>query len=123
MRAALAPHDLTHVQFVLLASLWWLEDHGEPPTQALLAEHAGTDAMMTSQVIRKLEDRALVLRTTDRSDARARRLALTAGGRATVTRALADVEDADAAFFASLGEDRGAFLRALGSVSRSPGES
>ena len=24
MRAALAPHDLTHVQFVLLTTTWWL---------------------------------------------------------------------------------------------------
>ena len=33
MRAALAPHDLTHVQFVLLASLWWLQEHSGRPTQ------------------------------------------------------------------------------------------
>jgi hypothetical protein len=26
MRAALAPHELTHVQYVLLASLTWLSD-------------------------------------------------------------------------------------------------
>src|SRR5262249_15030206 len=39
MRSVLTPHDLTHVQFVLLASLWWLEDHDDqPPTQARLAE-------------------------------------------------------------------------------------
>jgi hypothetical protein len=31
MRSVLKPHDLTHVQFVLLASLWWLQDHGDHP--------------------------------------------------------------------------------------------
>lgn len=41
MRAALAPHGLTHVQFVLLASLWWLQEHGsDGPSQAQLAEQA-----------------------------------------------------------------------------------
>ena len=55
----LEPYDLTHVQFVLLTSLWWLGDHEDrPPTQARLAQHAGTDPMMTSQVTRKLETRA-----------------------------------------------------------------
>src|SRR4029450_10195037 len=56
IRSVLEPHQLTHVQFVLLASLWWLSDHGDdPPTQTRLAQQAGTDPMMTSQVIRKLE--------------------------------------------------------------------
>ena len=57
----LEPYELTHVQFVLLTSLWWLADHEDrPPTQARLAQHAGTDPMMTSQVTRKLEARALL---------------------------------------------------------------
>ena len=53
--AALKPIGLTHVQFVLLASAWFLEDRTGPPSQRELAEHAGTDAMMTSQVLRSLE--------------------------------------------------------------------
>ena len=52
--AALAPLQLTHVQFVLLASLTWLHPDG-PVTQRGLAEHAATDPMMTSQVVRILE--------------------------------------------------------------------
>jgi DNA-binding MarR family transcriptional regulator len=119
VRAALAPHDLTHVQFVLLASLWWLTDHGdEPPTQRELADQAGTDPMMTSQVVRKLEARGLVTRSADARDSRARRLALAAAGRRVLAGALADVEAADAAVFAALGEaDRAAFVRALGVLS------
>jgi DNA-binding MarR family transcriptional regulator len=118
MRAALAPHDLTHVQFVLLASLWWLGDHGEgPPTQQGLAEQAGTDPMMTSQVLRKLADRGLVSREPDPDDARARRLRLTPAGRAVLASALADVERADAAYFAPLGEHRAAFGHGLSRLS------
>jgi DNA-binding MarR family transcriptional regulator len=117
MRAALAPHDLTHVQFVLLASAWWLGDREAPPTQQRLAEQAGTDPMMTSQVVRKLADRDLITRDPDPADARARRLTLTAPGRALLTRALRDVERADAEFFARLGHDRAAFTRSLGKLS------
>jgi DNA-binding MarR family transcriptional regulator len=102
------------VQFVLLASLWWLVDHDDrPPTQARLAQQAGTDPMMTSQVTRKLETRGLLERAQDPADSRARRLRLTAAGRALVTRALADVETADEEYFATLGPRRDAFVRAL----------
>jgi DNA-binding MarR family transcriptional regulator len=105
MRAALAPHDLTHVQFVLLASTWWLADHEEPPTQQRLADQAGTDPMMTSQVIRKLADRGLVNRTPDPHDARALRLVVTPEGRELLAAALRDVEQADAEYFASVDDD------------------
>jgi DNA-binding MarR family transcriptional regulator len=99
---------------VLLASLWWLEEHGDaPPTQARLAEHAGTDSMMTSQVIRKLEARGLLERALDPADSRARQLGLTAAGRAIVTAALAGVEATDDAYFASLGDRGPAFVDAL----------
>jgi hypothetical protein len=37
-----------HVQFVLLASTWWLNEHGRRPTQVELAARAGTDVKMTS---------------------------------------------------------------------------
>ena len=117
-------HDLTHVQFVLLASLWWLEDHAEPPgapTQAGLAAHAGTDPMMTSQVLRKLEARSLIRRDLDATDARARRLSLTAGGRARLAAALADVEAADAEYFAPAAERLPALLDALAALADAGG--
>jgi len=114
IRAALEPYELTHVQFVLLTSLWWLADHDDrPPTQARLAQHAGTDPMMTSQVTHKLEARGLLERAADPTDSRAWRLHLTVAGRNLVARALADVEAADSAYFAALGTHRGGFMRGL----------
>ncbi len=109
MRAALAAHGLTHVQFVLLASLWWLSEHGDPPTQRALADQAGTDAMMTSQVVRKLESQGLITREPHPDDSRARLLALTPQGRHKLKGALADVEAADARFF----KDPAAVIAAL----------
>jgi DNA-binding MarR family transcriptional regulator len=113
MRAALEPHDLTHVQFVLLTSAWWLGEHEESPTQQRIAEHAGTDVMMTSQVLRRLAARQLISRELDDRDARARRIVLTDTGRAVLTGALSDVEATDAEFFATLGTDATTFQRGL----------
>ena len=97
--AALAPLDLTHVQFVLLACAWWMNDHGQRPNQIALAEQAGTDVKMTSQVVRALEAKGLLERTVDPDDTRARRIAVTARGRRLAPQAIAAVEAVDTEFF------------------------
>ncbi len=106
------------MQFVLLASLWWLQDNdNEAPTQAQLAAQSGADPMMTSQVIRKLEARGLLARDSDPNDSRAWRVRLTRSGRRLVAKALRDVESSDERYFSGLGEDRAAFVRALAALS------
>lgn len=112
--AALAPLDLTHVQFVLLACTYWLTEQGQAPNQLQVATQAGADVKMTSQVLRKLEDRKLVERRTDARDTRAKTLSVTRRGRALAIEAITVVEDADAAFFA---EYPSALARALTHVS------
>jgi DNA-binding MarR family transcriptional regulator len=97
--AALAPLDLTHVQFVLLATAWWLNSHGDDPNQLTLARQAGTDVKMTSQVLRKLETKGLIRREVDSADTRAKRLRVTDRGADLAARAIAAVESADAKFF------------------------
>jgi DNA-binding MarR family transcriptional regulator len=101
---ALAPLDLTHVQFVLLACTWWLNEQGERPTQIALAAQAGTDIKMTSQVVRSLERKRLIEREVDTTDARARRLHVTKRGAQLALRAIAIVEQVDADFFADVPE-------------------
>ena len=102
--AALRPLGLTHVQFVLLASAWWLTQvAGEKPTQRRLAEHAATDPMMTSQVLRVLEGRGLVTRAADPDDSRALRVAVSESGAQLALEAIRVVEAADADFFAAAG--------------------
>ncbi len=100
--AALRPFDLTHVQFVLLAVLWWFVTVvGERPSQRALAEQAGTDPMMTSQVVRALERKGLLVRRQDPADSRALQLELTPAGKRLAVKAIAVVEAADAEFFAA----------------------
>jgi DNA-binding MarR family transcriptional regulator len=97
--AALRPLDLTHAQFVLLMSTWYL-GKATPPSQREVAEHAEADVMMTSQVLRTLERRGLVTRSADEADARVKRLAVTPEGARLARRAQGVVEKADRAFFA-----------------------
>ena len=113
-RLALKPFELTHVQFVLLAALTWLD---APVTQRELADYAHTDPMMTSQVLRVLERGGLVERRPHPADGRAKLLATTAAGRELANRAVVAVEACDARFFASLGADRAAFTSALATLS------
>ncbi|GAA3304318.1 winged helix-turn-helix transcriptional regulator [Dactylosporangium vinaceum] len=113
--AVLAPLDLTHVQFVLLTTTWWLNSHGEDPNQLAVATQAGTDVKMTSQVLRKLEAKSLIRREVDQADTRARRLRVTERGAALAQAAVAAVEAADAAFFGPV-RDPAALLAALRSL-------
>ncbi|MHB1526759.1 MAG: MarR family winged helix-turn-helix transcriptional regulator [Candidatus Dormibacteria bacterium] len=102
--AALRPFGITHVQFVLLASTWWLGESGDAPSQHQLAEHCGTDPMMTSQVARTLEAKGLLTRASDPADSRVRRMSVTSAGREMAPRAIAAVEAADRAYFAPVAD-------------------
>ncbi len=113
IRAALAPLGLTHVQFVLLASLAWLGDDPGGVTQVRLATHAKTDIMMTSKVLRTLERKGLLRRTLHAADARANAIELTPEGQALSARAVHVVEAADAAYFEVLGAQAPAFGASL----------
>jgi DNA-binding MarR family transcriptional regulator len=97
--AALRPLGLTHVQFVLLACSWWLGRNGEEPNQLDVANQAGTDPKMTSEVLRRLEANGLILRAVDPNDTRARRVRATDAGAELASRAVRVVEDVDASFF------------------------
>jgi DNA-binding MarR family transcriptional regulator len=117
--AALEPLGLTHVQFVLLASTWWLNEQGDVPNQLTLARHAGTDVKMTSQVLARLEARGLLRREVDPGDTRAKRLRVSPGGARQAREAITVVERVDAEFFGAVPNQAG-LLRALRRLADAP---
>jgi DNA-binding MarR family transcriptional regulator len=123
VRAALAEVDLTHAQFVLLISTAWLQAtaraSGAPVTQTLISTHAKTDAVMTSEVLRTLERKALIERVPHPTDARAKQVVLTAAGKRLSRRAIVLVEAVDEKFFREPGEELRAMKRLLCEPSRS----
>ncbi|MDI6023194.1 MarR family transcriptional regulator [Leucobacter sp. UT-8R-CII-1-4] len=120
IRATLAPFDLTHVQFVLLAVLTTM-DNETIVTQRDLSERAATDPMMTSQVLRALEKKKLVERPPHPTDRRARTLKATSDGVALVNQANAAVETADRVYFATLGDKVQSFTDCLAELSAASG--
>jgi DNA-binding MarR family transcriptional regulator len=109
----LRPLGLTPTQFMLLASAGWLEHTSGPPTQQAVAEQAGADRMMTSKIVRTLEERGLLERRQDAADGRAVRLTLTADGRTLVRKATAIARDLDTEFFGTDAAKMRAKLRAI----------
>jgi DNA-binding MarR family transcriptional regulator len=88
----------------LLASIAWLENSEKLLNQATLSRHAHTDIMMTSQVLRTLEDKGFLIRTPHPTDTRAKVITLTEQGRTIAQQAMSVVESVDEAFFQVLGE-------------------
>ena len=113
INAGLRQFDLTHAQFVLLASLLWLKDGDKPLTQVELASHAQMDTMMASNVLRTLETKGLVTRTPHPVDTRAKSLALTAKGKKLAEQAVPAVENIDRVFFSPLGSNADKFNQYL----------
>ncbi len=113
INAGLKQFDLTHAQFVLLASMTWLARDDKPLTQVDLASHAKMDVMMTSNVLRTLEEKGLILRKPHPTDTRAKSLAVTGKGRELAARAVQVVEKIDSSFFSPLGNNISGFNKQL----------
>jgi DNA-binding MarR family transcriptional regulator len=115
IRHALEPFDLTHTQFVLLYSCLWLyeKDGQSDVTQVQLAQHAQVDVNVTSQVLRTLEKKGYLKRSSHTTDTRANVITMTPSGSELALRAVQVVEAADRTFFAAIGENRGQLSRLL----------
>jgi MarR family transcriptional regulator, organic hydroperoxide resistance regulator len=101
VETALKSFDLTHPQFVVLASTGWLTRNGELATQAAIGKLAGVDPNTASKILKGLEQKKLIERVQS-TDARAKYPKLTSKGQAILTHALPEVEKQDAEFFNSL---------------------
>ncbi len=113
INAGLKPFDLTHAQFVLLASMTWLAGGEKPLTQIDLASHAKMDVMMTSNVLRTLEEKGLILRKPHPTDTRAKSLTVTSKGLKLAEQAVQVVEKIDSSFFSPLGNNISGFNKQL----------
>lgn len=91
--------DVTHSQYVLLASLLWLTGREGHVTQIDLASHSKIDPMTTSTVLRTLEKKGWVQRAEHPTDTRAKTVVLTPKGTDVVRRAIPIVEQTDREFF------------------------
>lgn len=101
IETVLKRYDLTHPQFVVLASLGWLTRKTPHISQVEIGRAAGLDPNTLSQIIRGLEAKKMIKRV-QKIDARSKNPVLTSMGSDVLARALPAVEAADAEFFSPL---------------------
>ncbi|MFC5749964.1 MarR family winged helix-turn-helix transcriptional regulator [Actinomadura rugatobispora] len=110
--SALAGMSLTHVQFLVLSSAWWLGREGDMPNQRAIAAHAGLEPVLTSQVLKVLERDGHISRDRDTRDARAVRVRVTENGKLLARRCVVILDKLGAEFFADAMATEG-FLDAI----------
>jgi DNA-binding MarR family transcriptional regulator len=113
IRKALEKFDLTHSQFVLLASIFWFHEQKESVTQVQLSAHTKIDPMTTSTVLRTLQAKGFVQRQEHATDTRAKVVALTDTGKKIIRPAIKAVESFDRKFFEILGDKTRDFNKKL----------
>jgi len=111
LEAVLAPTGLTHMQFFLLRAL----EHcaGTQPSQTSLSDLLQVDRMTVSKVVRTLEARGLLTRTTHPGDPRANVVELSEAGRELVEEATELAFAEQDGFFGRLGIERRAEFSAM----------
>lgn len=113
IKKALRSIDITHPQFVLLASLLWLLTKKGYVTQIDLSQHSKIDPMTTSAIIRILQRKDFIERQEHHSDTRAKTVILTGSGIKITKQAIKIIEKFDTEFFLSLENKTQEFNAAL----------
>ena len=93
--------NLTHAQFVVMATVFWFMDQKTPATQIQIAHLSKIDPVVVSNVLKTLDKKALTKRK-ESSDLRAKDVMLTQKGKEILTPALHAVELFDETFFGGL---------------------
>lgn len=110
---ALAPLDLTHLQFTTLALVAWLGRDGTSATQAELARFGDIHPMQVSHMLRTLEEKGFVERERGETDSRTKRIAITTPGLATLRRAMPVAIEVQQRLFGEAGRPGGPLLDLL----------
>lgn len=104
VEAILKEFELTHPQFVIMACTGWLTRNGKFATQVMVGKMAGLDPNTTSQIIKGLEKKEWISRSSS-LDARAKNVSLTSKGSEVLSYALPAVEKEDTHFFKTLSSE------------------
>ena len=104
IRKALKKYNLTHTQFVVLASTVWLSQNNSNVTQVEIANQIETNQMMTSNVLRTLEKNKFLKRSEHKTDTRAKIINPTKKGIDILKKAVLDIEKFDKHFFEKINE-------------------
>lgn len=102
IKRALESYDLSHAQFVIMATLMWFEAHDYDTTQILIVNWSKLDKMTVSNSLKKLVGIGLVNRIEHETDTRAKKVSLTEKGKEMARILVPIVEGLDEVFFGKL---------------------
>ena len=105
--------NLTHPQFVVLASLAYLSQNGNEVTQVMISKLSGIDVMTLSQILSLLEKHNFVKRKEHSRDTRAKAVTLNKKGEEILQNAVPLIEQIDEFFFGKLDNDEEQFKHFL----------
>ena len=95
--------NLTHPQFVVLASLAYLSQNDNEVTQIMISKLSEIDVMTVSQILSLLEKRGFVKRKEHSRDTRAKVVILNKKGEEILQTAVPLIEQIDEFFFRKVG--------------------
>jgi len=104
IKRALESYDISHAQFVIMATLMWFEAHHYDTTQILIVNWSKLDKMTVSKSLRKLVAIGYVNRIEHETDTRAKSVTLTERGKKMVRKLVPIVERIDSVFFGKSSE-------------------
>jgi len=99
IKKALEKYNISHAQFVIMATLLWFESHNYDTTQILIVNWSKLDKMTVSKSLKKLVALRLVNRMEHEIDTRAKNILLTDKGKRLVNKLVPIVEGIDDVFF------------------------
>lgn len=102
---ALLPYQITHTQFVILASIKWFQEQSENPSQKQICQLTGIEKMTLSKSIRQLEGLKLVKREKSQNDTRSIMVSLTNLGQGIIPQIVNQVEKIDIEVFGVVQND------------------
>ncbi len=102
IKKALEPYQITHAQFVIMATILWRHKQNKTVTQVDIIEMTNLDKMTVSKSLRLLESKNLVKRWEHHTDTRAKMMVLSFDGEILVNTIVQKVEAVDAKFFGKL---------------------
>ena len=105
--------NLTHPQFVVLASLAYLSQNDNEVTQIMISKLSEIDVMTVSQILSLLEKHDLVKRKEHSRDTRAKVVILNKKGGEILQTAVPLIEQIDEFFFGKLDNDEEQFKHFL----------
>lgn len=104
IKRALEEYNISHAQFVIMATLMWFESHGYDTTQILIANQTKLDKMTVSKSLKKLVSLGFANRIEHEVDTRAKNVWLTEKGKDLVRILVPIIEGIDSDFFSKISE-------------------